>query len=208
MPAERPGTHPVEDLTRRRRERTEVGSRISRALNSSIDASSKYGVPGLALGSVVEALQARAGRDGWRPAGPGSRPRPRHRRRAPLQNPQGRTRGSHSPTPRRRAPPPPGRSSGSPKPPPPGVMMVTTSPARATNMSSLPRSRSCGVPAFSTTRAFAPGLPPAMPQGRNTKRSMPRPSTALLPSRTMRTLKTTPVPPRQRPAPPESGRSA
>ena len=74
-------------------------------------------------------------------------------------------------------------------------------------MSSLPSSTSRFVPELTTTRAFAPVFPPAAPHGLNTNRSIPRPSTAL-PCWATRTLNTTPVPPRQRPGPPESVRSA
>ncbi len=65
---------------------------------------------------------------------------------------------------------------------------------------------SLAVPSLITIRVGSPGWPPAYPQGRKLTRSIPRASNEH--GRSASKVRASPVPPRQRPGPPESGRSA
>src|SRR5262245_654853 len=96
------------------------------------------------------------------------------------------------------------RSPGAPNPPDPGVIMSTTDPAGARNAPLLGRLRVTPSGVVRVTTAAAPALPPRSPNGGDVMRSMHSEPVASAPG-SRRQVRRAPQPPRQRPAPPESG---
>src|SRR5215475_7351563 len=99
------------------------------------------------------------------------------------------------------------RLPGAPKPPEPGVIMSTTEPAGAWNAPLQGRLRDLPSGVVNVTTAAAPAWPPINPKGGDVIRSMQSEPTASAPGR-RRQVRTAPQPPRNCPAPPESGLTA
>src|SRR5262249_3341125 len=96
------------------------------------------------------------------------------------------------------------RSVAQPKPPDPGVNISIIEPAGAANAPLLGSDRVMPSGVVSVTTAAAPALPPRKPNGGEVIRSMHSAPVASAPSN-IRQTRLAPHPPRQRPAPPESG---
>jgi hypothetical protein len=99
------------------------------------------------------------------------------------------------------------RLAGIPKPPEPGVIISITEPAGAWNAPLHGSLRDLPSGVVSMTTAAAPACPPSSPNGGDVIRSIQSEPTASAPC-SMRHVRTAPQPPRNCPAPPESGFTA